>query len=90
MIRVFTLLFLCACAAVPDVTYVDGGDNTCSSNVVPLSYADICCGAIACKGTGCPAACNECESTCKTTELCCPNTQGHVVCRASLQCPPQP
>ena len=87
MIRVASLLFLCACAAVPDITYVDGGDN-CSSNVVPSTYADICCGAVACKGTGCVAACQECESTCTPAELCCPNAQGHAVCKQNLQCAP--
>jgi hypothetical protein len=85
LIRVFVLMFSCACAAVPDVTYVDGGDNTCP-NAAPLSYADICCGSVPCKGTNCVAACNDCASSCKTTDLCCPNAQGHAVCRPNQQC----
>lgn len=84
MIRVLALLSLSACAAVPDVIYVDGGDNTCP-NAVP-SYADICCGSAPCKGTGCVAACNDCASSCKPTDLCCPNSQGHAICNPNLQC----
>ena len=80
----FVFLSLCACSTVPDVTYVDGGDNTCPS-MVP-GFADMCCDAVPCKGTGCVAACNDCEATCKTTDLCCPNAQGHAVCRPNLQC----
>ena len=82
--RALSILLLSACAAVPDVTYVDGGDNTCPM-FVP-SFADICCGAVPCKGVNCVAACNDCESACKTTDLCCPNAQARAVCRPNLQC----
>ena len=85
MIRASALLvFVSACAAVPDITYVDGGDNTCPT-MVP-SYADICCNDVPCKGAGCVAACNDCQSSCKSTDLCCPNAQSHAVCRPNLQC----
>ena len=87
MIRTLALLFVCACAPVPDITYIDGGDNTCPG-FVP-SFADMCCGtspSIPCKGTGCVSACNDCETVCKPTDLCCPNAQGHAVCRPNLQC----
>ena len=84
--RFVLVVTMCGCAAVPDITYVDGGDNTCGSQIVP-SYADICCGSVPCKGTGCVGACSDCESSCKTTDLCCPNTQGRAVCRPNLQCP---
>jgi len=82
---VFMFVVVSACAAVPDVTYVEAGDNTCSASMVP-SYADICCGNIPCKGTNCVAVCNDCQSSCKSTDLCCPNAQGHAVCRPNLQC----
>ena len=86
MIRLLLLLSLCACEAVPDVMYVvEAGDNTCPASV-PTAYADICCGAVPCKGTNCPAVCDDCKATCKTDELCCPNSQGHAVCRPNLQC----
>lgn len=75
------------CEAVPEITYVDpdAGNNTCPSNVP--AYADICCKNVACKGTNCTAACDDCVATCTAPDLCCPNSQGHAVCRPSLQCP---
>jgi hypothetical protein len=86
LIRLLALLSLCACASVPQITYVDGGDNCPSA--VPTAYADVCCGPVPCKGTNCPAVCNDCAATCLATDLCCPNTQGHAVCRPNLQCQP--
>jgi hypothetical protein len=83
--RVLFLLLVCACEAVPDVTYIEAGDNTCPT-AVPTSYADICCGSVPCKGTGCVAACDDCQASCKSTDLCCPNTQSHAVCNPNLQC----
>ena len=78
---------LTACAAVPDITYVDidAGANTCPGS--RPAYADRCCGSIACKGTNCLAACSDCEASCKGPDLCCPNQQARAVCRPQLQCP---
>ncbi len=89
-------LALSACQAVPDVQYDDGGvpgdgavatdANTCPS-LVP-SYATVCCGAIACSGTNCPATCNDCQLHCGVFDLCCPNAQNRAVCRANAtSCP---
>jgi hypothetical protein len=78
-------LSLTACQAVPDITYVDGGDNTCPSQVP--SYATICCGPVPCFGANCVAAQADCEQTCKPTDLCCPNAQNHAVCSPNQQCP---
>ena len=81
------VLSLTACQAVPDVTYVevDGGDNTCPSQVP--SYATICCGDVPCQGPNCIAASDDCAKTCKPTDLCCPNAQNHAVCSPNTQCP---
>lgn len=86
------IVFACvACDAVPDVSFEDDaaivpdGGNTCSS-IVP-AYATQCCGPIACSGTMCTAACSDCVQQCALAELRRPNAQGHVICKANLQCP---
>lgn len=78
------VLALTACQGVPDVTYVDAGDNTCPQ--VP-SYATICCDQVPCQGPNCVAACSDCAQSCKPTDLCCPNAQNHAVCSPNPQCP---
>jgi hypothetical protein len=84
--------FVMACDAVPDVTYANGdaapatdGGNSCPTEVP--TYATSCCGPIACSGANCAAACDDCVATCALAELCCPNSQAHAICKASLQCP---
>ncbi len=88
---------LCACQAVPDVQYDEGGTppgdggaaadaNTCPS-LVP-SYATVCCGPIACLGANCPATCSDCQARCGLFDLCCPNAQNRAVCRTNATtCP---
>jgi hypothetical protein len=88
-------LALCACEAVPDVVYTDGGaivdgqvsdTNTCPSQVPP--YATVCCGPIACTGTNCVATCSDCVARCGLLDLCCPNAQNRAVCKTNAQtCP---
>lgn len=88
---IFSALTLCACEAVPDVVYSDGGsigdaDNTCP-NQVP-SFATVCCGPVACSGPNCAATCNDCMAHCTIFDLCCPNAQNRAVCRSDAQaCP---
>lgn len=94
MRQTLLLLLVClgawGCDAVPDVTYtssdasVDG--NTCPDQVP--SYASSCCGPIPCFGSGCAAACTECQK-CSALDLCCPTTAGmgqQVVCKSTRLC----
>ncbi len=86
-------LATCACQAVPDVIFDDGGvgdaideSNTCPNMVPP--YASVCCGPIPCIGSNCEATCNDCMASCKLSDLCCPNAQNRAVCRTNATtCP---
>ncbi len=84
-------LALCACEAVPDVVYdAGGGDagaiNTCPNN--PPSYAQWCCGPIACQGANCVPTCSDCMAHCTINDLCCPTPQNRAVCRQDAStCP---
>jgi len=90
--RWLALVFLCACEAVPDITYVaddasvppDGG-NTCPMQVP--AYATSCCGPIPCLGASCTATCTDCTAKCTLDDLCCPNAQDRATCNANLKCP---
>jgi hypothetical protein len=48
------------------------------------SYATTCCGPIACKdGQGkCSLGCGDCQATCKSGDLCCPDYQNKAVCKS--------
>jgi hypothetical protein len=91
-------LWLCACASVPDLHFVnaddagvdgssgtetrDGGRNDTCSE--PMPEGARCCGTVWCIGACDDSNCDECASRCGAGGVCC-GKSGNVVCKG--KCP---